>query len=68
MKDTYVDGKTMARSGQKTATYFAAPFLSHYRRILFLHLLVCNLCEKLEDVSVHLKWKNAKKRSFSCEK
>ena len=43
VKDTYVDGKTLARNGQKTATYYAAPFLPHYRRVLFSHLLVFNL-------------------------
>ena len=45
MKDTYVDGNKLARNGQKTATYNAASFLSHYRRVLFSHLLVFNLCE-----------------------
>ena len=28
MKDTYVDGEKLARNGQKTATYYAASFLS----------------------------------------
>ena len=44
MKDTYVDGKKLARNGRKMATYYAASFLPHYRRVLFLHLLVFNLC------------------------
>mgnify|MGYP007060076890 CR=1 FL=1 len=43
MKDTCVDGEKLARNGQKTATYYAASFLSHYRRVLFSHLLVFNL-------------------------
>ena len=43
MKDTYVDGKKVARNGRKMATYYAASFLFHYRRVLFLHLLVFNL-------------------------
>ena len=34
----------MARNGRKTATYYAAYFLPHYRRVLFSHLLVFNLC------------------------
>ena len=34
---TYVDG-------WKTATYYAASFLPHYRRVLLLHLFVFNLC------------------------
>ena len=33
----------MARNGPKTATYHAASFLPHYRRVLILHLLVLNL-------------------------
>ena len=45
MKDTYVDGEKLARNGQKTATYIAASFLPHYRRVLFSHLLVFNLCQ-----------------------
>ena len=43
MKDTYVDGEKLARNGQKTAPYYAASFLPHYRRALFLHLVVFNL-------------------------
>ena len=43
MKDTYVDGEKLARNGRKKATYFAASFLPHYRRVLFSHLLVFNL-------------------------
>ena len=43
VKDIYVDGEKLTRNGQKTATYYAASFLSHYRRVLFLHLLVFNL-------------------------
>ena len=43
VKDTFVDGKKLARNGQKTATYYAVSFLSHYRGVLFLHLLVFNL-------------------------
>ena len=43
MKDTYLDGEKLARNGQKTASYYAASFLPHYRRALFLHLLVFNL-------------------------
>ena len=43
-KDTYVDGEKLARNGQKMATYYAASFLPHYRGVLFLHLLVFNLC------------------------
>ena len=35
MKDTYVDGEKLARNGRKTATYYAASFLSHYRRVLW---------------------------------
>ena len=42
-KDIYVDGEKLARNGQKMATYYAASFLSHYRRVLFSHLLVFNL-------------------------
>ena len=44
VKDTYVDGEKLARNGRKTATYYAASFLPHYRRVLFSHLLVFNLC------------------------
>ena len=44
MKGTYVDGKKLAKNGRKTATYYAASFLPHYRRVLFSHLLVFNLC------------------------
>ena len=44
MKNTYVDGKTLARNGRKTATYYAASFLPHYRRVLFSNLLVFDLC------------------------
>ena len=40
MKDTYVDGEKLVRNGRKTATYFVASFLTHYNRVLFLHLLV----------------------------
>ena len=54
MKDTYIDGKKLARNGQKTATYLAASFLSHYRRILFSNLLVFNLWNEFE-FSVALK-------------
>ena len=43
MKDTYIDGEKLARDGRKTATYYAASFLPHYRRVLFLQLLVFNL-------------------------
>ena len=43
VKYIYVDGEKLTRNGQKTATYYAASFLSHYRRVLFLHLLVFNL-------------------------
>ena len=43
VKDTYVDGKILARNGQKTATYYAASFLPHYGSVLFSHLLVFNL-------------------------
>ena len=43
VKDTYVDGKKLARNGRKTATYYAASLLPHYRRFLFSHLLVFNL-------------------------
>ena len=43
VKDTNVDGKKLARNGQKTATYYSASFLPHYRRVLILHLLVFNL-------------------------
>ena len=43
MKDTYADGEKLARHGRKTATYYAASFLSHYRRVLFSQLLVFNL-------------------------
>ena len=43
VKDTYVDGEKLARNGQKMATYYAASFLPHYRRVLFSHLLVFNL-------------------------
>ena len=43
VNDIYVDGKKLARNGRKTATSYAASFLSHYRRVLFLHLLVFNL-------------------------
>ena len=43
VKDAYVDSKKLARNGGKTATYYAASFLSHYRRVLFSHLLVFNL-------------------------
>ena len=46
MKDTYVDGEKLARNGRKMATYYAASFLPHYRRVLFSHLLVFNLCTK----------------------
>ena len=53
MKDTYVDGKKLARNGQKTATYYAASFLPHYRRVLFLHLLVFNLW--LEPVATKIE-------------
>ena len=49
MKDTYVDGKKLARNGQKTATYYAASFLSHYRRVLFSHLLVFNLSVYVQE-------------------
>jgi hypothetical protein len=31
-----VDGKKLARNGQKTATYYAASFLPHYRRVLLV--------------------------------
>ena len=34
----------MARNGRKTATCYSASFLPHYRRVLFSHLLVFNLC------------------------
>ena len=47
MRDTYVDGKKLARNGRKTATYYAASFLPHYKRVLFSHLLVFNLGWKL---------------------
>ena len=47
VKNTYVDVEKLARNGRKTATYYAAFFLPHYRRVLFLHLLVFNLCERL---------------------
>ena len=47
MKDTYVDGKKLARNGRKMITYYAASFLSHYRRVLFSYLLVFNLCNSL---------------------
>ena len=40
---TYLDGEKLARNGQKTATFYAASFLPHYRRFLFSHLLVFNL-------------------------
>ena len=43
MKDTYIDGEKLARNGRKTATYYAASFLPHYRRVLFWQLLVFNL-------------------------
>ena len=43
VKDTYVDGEKLARNDRKTATYYAASFLPHYRRVLFSHLLVFNL-------------------------
>ena len=43
MKDAYVDGEKLARNGRKMATYYAASFLPHYRRVLFSHLLVFNL-------------------------
>jgi hypothetical protein len=43
VKDTYVDGKKLARNGRKKATYYAASFPPHYRRVLFSHLLVFNL-------------------------
>ena len=35
MKDTYVDGEKLARNGKKTATYYAASFLPHYRRVVY---------------------------------
>ena len=38
-----LDGKKLARNGQKTATYYAASFLPHYRRVQFSHLLVFSL-------------------------
>ena len=34
---------SLARNGQKTATYYAASFIPHYRRVLFSHLLVFKL-------------------------
>ena len=34
-----LDGKKLARHGLKTATYYAASFLLHCRRVLFSHLL-----------------------------
>ena len=40
VKYIYVDGEKLTRNGQKTATYYAASFLSHYRRVLFSHQLV----------------------------
>ena len=43
VKDIYVDGEKVARNGQKTATYYAARLLPHYRSVLFSHLLVFNL-------------------------
>ena len=43
MRDTYVDGEKLAKNGLKMATYYAASFLPHYRRVLFSHLLVFNL-------------------------
>ena len=43
VKDTYVDGKKLARNCRKTATYYVASFHPHYRRVLFLHLSVFNL-------------------------
>ena len=43
VKDAYVDGKKLTRNGRKMATYYAASFLPHYRRVLFSHLLVFNL-------------------------
>ena len=47
MKDTYVDGEKLARNGRKTATYYAASFLPHYRRVLFSHLLcLVLLCDQ----------------------
>ena len=46
--------KKLARNGRKTATYYAECFLSHYRRVLFSHLLVFNLWVK------HIKTANYK--------
>jgi hypothetical protein len=43
VKDTYVDGKKLARNGRKTATYYSAYFPPHYRRVLTSHPLVFNL-------------------------
>ena len=33
VKDTYVDGKKVARNDRKMATYYAASILSHYKRV-----------------------------------
>ena len=50
VKDTSVDGKKLATNCQKMATYYAASFLPHYRRVLFSHLLAFNLCmSQLQD-------------------
>ena len=51
MKDIYVDGEKLARNGRKTATYYAASFLPHYRRVLFSHLLVFNLCNAVVSLT-----------------
>jgi hypothetical protein len=62
VKDTYVDGEKLARNGRKTATYYAASFLPHYRRNLFLHLLVCGL---ITYYSTEADSKAAKKSALS---
>ena len=52
MKDSYVDCEKLARNGRKTAIYFAASFLPHYRRVLFSHLLVFNLWSQHYDLAI----------------
>ena len=38
VKDTYVDGKKLARNGRKMASYHSASFPPHYRRTLLTAL------------------------------